>query len=80
MMTFSGFDRITSEPDKLGGRPAVRGLRISVALIVNLVANGSSVEEILEDYPLLEAEDIRQALLFAGALATEEVHPFSLAS
>lgn len=80
MITYPQFDRITSDPDKLGGKPSIRGLRLSVAFIVNLIANGSTTEEVLKDYPSLEAEDIRQALLFAGALANDEVHPFSIAS
>jgi len=54
-----GFDRITSDPDILGGKACMRGMRISVSLIVNLVANGMSVQEIIDEYPDLEPEDIR---------------------
>lgn len=68
-------DRITFDPKVLGGRAAIRGMRISVSLVVNLVANGMTVEEILREYSLLEDEDIRQALKYAAALAAEEVHP-----
>lgn len=68
-------DRITFDPKILGGRATLRGMRISVALVVNLVANGMTFGEILEQYPLLEEEDIRQALKYAAALASEEVHP-----
>jgi len=57
-----GFDRITSDPNILGGRACIRGMRISVSLIVNLVANGMTVEEIIDEYPDLEREDIQQAL------------------
>ncbi len=67
-----GFDRITSDPSILGGKACIRGMRISVSLIVNLVANGMAVEEILNEYPDLEAEDIQQALRYA-AWATEDV-------
>jgi uncharacterized protein (DUF433 family) len=67
-----GFDRITSDPDILGGKACIRGMRISVALVVNLVANGMTVEEILGEYPDLEAEDIQQALRYA-AWATDDV-------
>ena len=60
-------DRITVEPDKLEGKPCVRGLRITVETIVRLVAAGWSFDQILEDYPDLEREDITQALEYAAA-------------
>lgn len=69
------FDRITFEPGKMGGRACIRGLRITVGLIVSLVAEGVSFEELLTDYPDLEAEDIRQSLAYAAWLAREEVVP-----
>jgi uncharacterized protein (DUF433 family) len=69
------FDRITFEPGKMGGRACIRGLRVTVGLIVSLVAEGMSRDEILKDYPYLEAEDIRQALAYAAWLAREEVIP-----
>ncbi len=69
------FDRITFEPGKMGGRACFRGLRISVGLIVSLIAEGVSFEELLTDYPDLEAEDIRQSLAYAAWLAREEVVP-----
>ncbi|MEH1836055.1 MAG: DUF433 domain-containing protein [Nostoc sp.] len=53
--------------------------RIPVSLVVNLVANGKSVEEILEEYPDLEPEDIRQSLLYAAWLTQERVYPFKTA-
>jgi uncharacterized protein (DUF433 family) len=71
------FDRITFDPQIMGGRACIRGMRITVSLIVNLVANGMSVEEILGEYALLEAEDIRQALQYAASLANEEIHILS---
>jgi uncharacterized protein (DUF433 family) len=74
-----GFDRITFAPDVMGGRACIRGMRITVSLIVNLVANGMSTEEILADYPYLEPDDIRQALVYAAWLADESVHPLELA-
>jgi len=61
-----GFDRITFDSNILGGKACIRGMRISVSLVVNLVANGMTVEEILDEYPDLEAEDIRQALRYAA--------------
>jgi uncharacterized protein (DUF433 family) len=59
-------DRITFNPRMMGGQACIRGIRIPVSLVVNLVANGMSPEEIIEDYPDLEPEDIRQSLLYAG--------------
>ena len=68
-----GFDRITFDPNVMGGRACIRGMRLTVSLIVNLVANGMSLEEIIEAYPYLEPEDIRQALKYAAWLAEETV-------
>jgi uncharacterized protein (DUF433 family) len=73
-------DRITFDPRVLGGRACIRGMRITVSLVVNLVANGMTVDEILREYPSLEAEDIRRALQYAAALAAEEVYPLPVAS
>lgn len=60
-----GLDRITFDPNIMGGQACIRGMRIPVSLVVNLVANSKPVEEILEEYPDLEPEDIRQSLLYA---------------
>jgi uncharacterized protein (DUF433 family) len=62
----------------MGGRACIRGMRITVSLIVNLVANGLSTEEILTNYPYLEAEDVRQALGYAAWLADESVHTLEM--
>jgi uncharacterized protein (DUF433 family) len=70
------FNRITSEPDKLEGKPCVRGLRISVESVVRLVAAGWEFDEILDNYPDLEREDIKQALEYAAAAT--DVHVFTL--
>jgi uncharacterized protein (DUF433 family) len=67
------FDRITFDPARMGGRACVRGMRMTVSLVVNLVANGMSTEDIIREYPELEPEDIRQALQYASALANEEI-------
>ena len=58
--------RITIDPEKCGGRPCIRGLRIRVQDIVGLLASGASREEILEDYPYLEDDDISAALQYAA--------------
>lgn len=60
------FDRITIRAEQMGGVPCLRGLRIPVATVVALIAEGLSAADILTEYPMLEAEDIRQALLFAA--------------
>jgi uncharacterized protein (DUF433 family) len=74
------FDRITFDPYIMGGKACIRGMRVTVSLVLNLVANGMSAEEIIEAYPYLEQEDIRQALQYAAWLAQETVHPLELAS
>ena len=71
----AALDRITQHPDVLAGRAAVRGLRISVAHVVNLVANGMTPAQVVAELPDLEEEDVRQALAYAAALAQDELHP-----
>jgi uncharacterized protein (DUF433 family) len=68
------FERITFDSRILGGRACIRGMRIPVSVIVGQIAHGASEKGILEDYPDLEPEDIRQALEYAAWLAQEEVH------
>ena len=60
--------RITFNPNILSGKPVIRGLRISVAMILELLAKGAVMQEILEDYPELEMTDIYAALLYAHSL------------
>jgi uncharacterized protein (DUF433 family) len=74
------FDRITFNPHVMGGKACIRGMRVTVSLVLNLVANGMNSEEIIEAYPYLEREDIRQALQYAAWLTEETVHPLELAS
>ena len=68
-----GLDRITFDPYVMGGQACIRGMRVPVSVIVNLVANGMTEAEILVEYPDLEAKDIRQALRYAAWLTTEHV-------
>ena len=68
------FDRITQNPNVLAGRATIRGLRISVAHVVNLVANGMTPAQIVAELPDLEEDDVRQALTYAAALAHDELH------
>ncbi len=64
--------RITFDPNVMGGKPCIRGMRVTVGTIVGLVASGYSVAKILQAYPYLEAEDVREALAYA-AWRVEEV-------
>lgn len=68
------FDRITFDSSMLAGQACIRGMRISVSLIVNLIAHGKSTNEILEEYPDLEKADIQQALEYAAWLTREQVY------
>lgn len=67
-------DRITFDPEVKGGRACIRGMRITVSLILNLIANGMTQEEILEAYPYLEPADVQASLNYAVWLANESVY------
>jgi len=69
------FDRITFDPQIMGGRACIRGMRIPVSLIVGQIAHGAAFDEILEGYLDLEREDIQAALEYAAWLTKEEVYP-----
>jgi len=69
-----GFKRITFNSNIMGGQACIRGMRIPVSLIVNLVANGMATDEIIKEYPALEPEDIKEALQYASWLTKEELH------
>ena len=64
-------NRITTNPDQCGGRPCVRSMRIRVKDVLDMLADGATQEEILADFPDLEAADIRSCLAFAGADSPE---------
>ena len=68
-------DRITVEPDKMGGVPCIRGMRFPVATVVGMVAEGLTVAQILGDHPDLEADDIRAALEYAAEAVRERELP-----
>ena len=72
------FRRITMNPDVMGGKPCIRGMRVTVGMIVEALAAGRTVAELLADFPYLEEEDIREALGFAARLA--QGHEIQLAS
>ncbi len=67
------FNRITFNPNVMAGKACIRGMRIPVSVIVNQIAHGATFEEILQDYPDLEREDIEQAIEYAAWLTKEEV-------
>jgi len=69
------FTRITVQPDQMGGIPCIRGLRIPVATVVGMAADGMSEPEIISAYPNLEAEDIREAMCYAAEAVQEGALP-----
>ena len=71
------FRRITTNPRQMGGVPCLRGLRIPVATVVGLVAEGQTSEQILTLYPDLEAKDIQEALLYAAEAVRERALPLA---
>ena len=70
--------RITFDPQVMGGKPCIRGMRVTVGTIVGLVASGKTVDEVLADYPHLEREDILEALSYAAWRAEEREVPLAL--
>ncbi len=74
------FPRITVDADQMGGVPCIRGLRIPVATVVGLIAQGVSEDQVLAEYPDLEPEDLREALRFAAAAVDERQVPARTAS
>jgi uncharacterized protein (DUF433 family) len=66
-------DRITSDPNVMNGKACIRGMRITVSIVLNLLANGMTREQIIDLYPYLENEDIDQSLNYAAYLAEEEL-------
>ncbi len=73
LTTMFGFDRITFDPRIMGGQACIRGMRIPVSLIVNLVAHGQLAAQIVEEYPDIQREDVQQALEYAAWLTREQV-------
>ena len=71
-------DRITMDPEVMGGKPCIRGMRVTVGMIVEAMAAGRTIEQLLADFPYVEEPDIREALAFAARLA--QGHEIRLAS
>ena len=73
------FDRITQTPGVMGGRPCIRGMRMTVGMIVGQIGGGVTIDQLLDEYPDLEREDILQALRYAAWRVSETEHPLSAA-
>ena len=71
------FERITTDAGYMGGVPCIRGLRIPVATIIEMVAQGMTPQEVVESYPDLEKDDIREALAYAAEAVRERQLPLS---
>lgn len=65
------FDRITQDPNVMGGKACIRGMRVTVGMVVGQIGSGRTIEELLKDYPYLEREDVLQALKYAAWLAED---------
>jgi uncharacterized protein (DUF433 family) len=77
-MKMKELDRITVDPEICLGQPTIRGMRITVSVILKQIANGMTTQEILKAYPELEEEDITQALRYAAWLSSEKAKPVPL--
>jgi uncharacterized protein (DUF433 family) len=71
------FERITVDPERMGGLPCIRDLRVTVSMVLGQLAAGRSVEQLLADYPYLERADVLAALEYAAALAQEREVPLA---
>ncbi len=78
-MTFPDIARITIDPQVMGGKPCVRGMRVTAGMITGLVASGAAFSEILKLYPYLDEEDIKAALTYAAWRAEERDLPLQTA-
>lgn len=67
-------DRITVDPNICLGQPTIRGMRITVSVVLKMLASGRSVQEVLEAYPELEAEDVQQAIKYAAWVVSDQIH------
>ena len=73
MAAHPAFDRITVEPGKCGGKPCIRGMRITVRRVLEILASYRDRDDVLREYPFLEEEDLTQALSFAAASVDEDL-------
>jgi len=70
-------ERVTVDPAQMGGVPCIRGLRVTVSMLLGQLAAGRTVEQVLEDYPYLEREDVTAALEYAAAIVNEREIPLA---
>jgi uncharacterized protein (DUF433 family) len=78
-MKFPEIDRITFDSSVMGGKPCIRGMRVTVGMIIGLIASGAEREEILRLYPYLDAEDVTAALAYASWRSEERELPLAVA-
>lgn len=76
-MSGMGLERITVDPQRMGGLPCIRGLRVTVSMILGQLAGGATTETVLADYPYLEAADITAVLEYAAAIVNEREVPIA---
>jgi uncharacterized protein (DUF433 family) len=69
--------RVTFDPQIMGGKPCIRGMRVTVGMIVGLIATGKAIEDVLNAYPYLEREDVLEALAYAAWRAEEKEIPLA---
>jgi len=72
-----GLDRITVDPQICLGQPTIRGLRITVSVVLKMLAGGKSIDEVLVAYPELEADDVRQAMQYAAWVVSDQMQPLA---
>ena len=70
----TGVDRITVNPDVCLGQPTIRGMRITVSVVLKMLAGGHTIGEVLAAYPELEAEDVQQAMQYAAWVVSDQMH------
>lgn len=75
MMKTESLDRITVDPAVCQGQPTIRGMRITVSVILRMLAGGATVAEVLEAYPELEEQDVRQAMRYAAWRVSDQLRP-----
>lgn len=78
--TFKGFPRITVNPAVMGGKPCIRGMRVTVGMILGNLGAGTSIEELLQGYPYLEREDVLEAIRYGACLAQSRELEFESAA
>ncbi len=78
--TFQGFPRITVNPEVMTGKPCIRGMRVTVGMVLGNLGAGVPIEELLESYPYIEREDILEAIRFGAWLASERYVSFEPAA